>query len=119
MKQNVRKKTQAFLCLHIVLLLYSLGGIFAKYAGMAPFMSGRFILCYGVVLLNLAFYAIMWQQVLKRIPLITAYANKAATIIWGFLWGMLIFGEEISLKKAIGMFIIISGVILVVKADDA
>ena len=44
-------------------------------------------------------YAVLWQQVLKSIPLSIASANKAVTIFWGMWWGFLFFNEEISIKK--------------------
>ena len=62
-------------------------------------------------------YAIAWQQVLKRLPLVTAYANKAVTVIWGLVLGSAFFQEKITLQKVIGAFIIIFGVYLVVSED--
>ena len=57
-------------------------------------------------------YAIGWQQVIKRIPLTTAYANKAVTTIWGTIWGVLLFHEGFSAGKLAGIAIIISGIVL-------
>ena len=59
----------------------------------------------------------MWQQVIKHMPLITAYANKAVTVIWGIIFGYLIFDETITLRKIIGAIIIIAGVYFIVSAD--
>lgn len=44
-------------------------------------------------------------------PLSTAYANKAVTIIFGSLYGFLFFKEIISIKQIAGMIVIIIGVI--------
>ena len=60
----------------------------------------------------------MWQQILKKLPLITAYANKAIIIIWGLVFGMLFFKETITVQKIIGAVIIMAGVVMVVKADE-
>ena len=95
------KKIKPFLSLHILLLVYSLGAVCSKMAGKAEFLSIRFFFFYGLVLLNLFVYAIVWQQILKKLPLVTAFANKAVTVIWGMLWGMLIFKEKITLQFAI------------------
>ena len=108
------KKNKSILILHIVLALYSLFGIASKLAANEPFLSFKFILLYGMVIANLGVYAIVWQQLLKHIPVITAYANKAVTVVWGILWGYLFFDEKVTPLKIVGAFIIIVGVILVV-----
>ena len=112
------KKIQTYVLLHILLLVFSLGGICSKYAANSEFLSFRFFLFYGLVLLDLAIYAVAWQQIIKRLPLVTAYANKAVTIIWGLIWGIVIFGEALPVQKVIGTLIIVAGVVLVVKADE-
>ena len=112
------KKIQTYVLLHILLLVFSLGGICSKYAANSEFLSFRFFLFYGLVLLDLAIYAVAWQQIIKRLPLVTAYANKAVTIIWGLIWGIVIFGEALTVQKVIGTLIIVAGVVLVVKADE-
>lgn len=77
----------------------------------------EFILFYGIVLFDLFLYAIVWQRVLKRIPLVTAYANKGVTVIWGLIWGMLVFKEKITTCNIIGAMVIIVGIYMVVKED--
>ena len=73
---------------------------------------------YGLVILNLGVYAIVWQQIIKYLPLNTAYANKAVTIAWGILWGALFFQETIKWNMIVGVLIVIVGVIVVVRADE-
>ena len=106
-----------FLILHLLLMAFSLGGIFSKFAADADFLSIKFILCYGVVILILGIYAIGWQQIIKRLPLTTAFANKAVTVVWGIIWGTIFFKEQITLGKLVGGAIVILGVVLYVKAD--
>lgn len=103
--------------LHIMFMLFSLGAVASKTAANSEFLSLRFFFFYGIVLGGLAIYAIVWQQMLKRLPLVTAYANKAVTVVWGIIWGYLFFGEEVTIKKVIGAIIVIGGVIIVVMAD--
>ena len=74
--------------------------------------------CYGGVLLSLGIYAIGWQQIIKRIPLTTAFANKAVTVVWGIVWGALFFHEQITIGKAVGALLVVFGVILYAKAGD-
>ena len=63
-------------------------------------------------------YAFGWQQVIKHLPLTTAYANKAITVVWGILLGFLLFGESITLRQFIGAAVIIVGIVLFVRADN-
>ena len=65
----------------------------------------------------LAVYALGWQQIIKRLPLTTAFANKAVTVVWGIVCGALFFGEAITPGKLAGAALIIGGVVLFVKAD--
>lgn len=112
-----KQRLWVFLLLHGLLLVYSLGSLCSKWAAQSEFLSFRFFLFYGLVLLSLAVYALGWQQVLKRIPLVTAYANKAAIVVWGMLWGLLFFGEAITLRKIVGAAVIMAGIVLVVRED--
>ena len=80
-------------------------------------MSVRFCLYYGTVILLLGVYAIGWQQVIKRIPLTTAFANKAVTVVWGLVWGALFFHEAVTPGKLLGAVLVIAGVILFERAD--
>ena len=47
-----------------------------------------------------------------------AYANRAVTIVWGIIWGLLFFNEKLSLGKVIGAVIVIAGVLLYVTESD-
>ncbi len=103
--------------LHIFLGIYSLTGVASKFAAGEDFLSVKFIVFYGMVLFGLFVYAIAWQQIIKHMPLISAYANRGVTVIWGIIWGYFIFSENITVKKLIGAAIIICGVVLIVTAD--
>lgn len=106
------------LLLHGSLLMYSFSGVFSKMASGFGFLSLEFCFCYGGLLLILGLYAIFWQQIIKRIPLTLAYANKAVTVIWGMIWGIVFFGESISATKVVGAVIVIVGVILYSLEDN-
>lgn len=113
-----KKQLKYFAFLHIIIFLLSLGGVASKMASGKEFMSFEFILFYGLVILDLGIYAILWQQMLKHIPLTTAFCNKAVGIIWGMLWGALIFQERITANMVIGAVIVLIGVCLVVTSDE-
>ena len=106
-----------FLMLHFLLLLYSLGGVCSKLAAGQPFLSLKFCLCYAGAISVLFIYAIGWQQIIGRIPLTTAFANKSITVIWGLVWGFMFFGERLTAGKVIGSALVICGVILFAISD--
>ncbi len=110
-------RVKTLFALHMLLMVYSTSGILSKLAAGAEFLSMEFCLYYGGVLFLLGIYAIGWQQILKRLPLTTAFSNKAVTIVWGIVWGALFFFEPITLPKVIGAFLIIAGVVLFSHAD--
>ncbi len=104
--------------LHLLLLETSLNGVISKFAANQQFLSFKQIVLYGFMILNLGIYAILWQQIIKKIPLITAFSNKAITVIWGMVWGFIIFKESITWNMILGAVIVIAGVIIVVKSDE-
>lgn len=110
-------RVKTLFALHMLLMVYSTSGILSKLAARVDFLSIEFCLYYGGVLLLLGFYAIGWQQILKRLPLTTAFSNKAVTIVWGIIWGALFFFEPITLPKAVGALLITAGVVLFSHAD--
>ncbi len=111
------KNIKLLFLLHILLAMFSLTGVASKFAAAQPFLSTKFIMFYALVLLGLFIYAFAWQQIIKRMPLVTAYANRGATVIWGIIWGYLVFSEEITVKKLIGAAVIICGIVLIVTAE--
>lgn len=111
------KKAKALFFLHLLLLLYSISSVCSKLAANSPFFSLRFCLCYGAIILILGIYAVGWQQIIKYLSLTTAFANKAVTIVWGIIWGILFFHETITVGKLLGAILVIVGVILFVSSD--
>jgi drug/metabolite transporter (DMT)-like permease len=113
-----RNHIKSLLLLHILLFIYSFCGICSKTAGLSDFMSARFVACYAVMIVILGIYALAWQQIIKNLPLTTAYANKAVTIVWGIVWGYVFFGEGITPGKAAGAALIVIGIVLYATADN-
>ncbi len=108
-----------FIILHITLFFYSIGSVFSKLASNQKFLSLKYIFSYGMVLILLFGYALVWQQLLKKIDLTVAYINKAIVIVWGILWGVLFFGEKIRWNMALGAFIIIMGIGMVAGDNES
>lgn len=103
--------------LQIALFVYSCSGLFSKSAAQFDFLSFPFILCYGGMVLILGIYAVLWQQIIKHLPLTVAFANKAITIVWGMVLGAFFFEETFSVKQIAGALIIMIGVIGYMKSD--
>ena len=115
----MKDKIKWFVILHMIILVYSLNSICSKTAAQYDFLSFKWIIFFGIVICILGFYAIAWQQVLKHLPLITTYANKAVTTLWGLVWGFIVFHEQITIQKVVGAAIVIVGVYLVVSGDES
>lgn len=111
-------KIKTLIFLHLILFMYSCCGIFSKLAGLQKFLSLQFFIYYGIVILILLVYAILWQMVIKLLPLTTAFANKAVTVIWGIIFGITIFDESLTLGKVLGAVLIILGIIFYTKSSD-
>jgi multidrug transporter EmrE-like cation transporter len=92
-------------------------GIFAKLAAKESFLTMKFMLFYGTSLFILVVYSFLWQIILRRIPLNTAYSNKGVVIVWGMIWGGLFFGEEMNIAKIIAVVLIIIGVVFIGRSN--
>ena len=77
-----------------------------------------FFIYYGIELIILLLYTVFWQQIIKILPLTLMFANKAITIIWGIVWGMVIFDEKLTLGKIVGSVLIILGIIFYTKCNN-
>lgn len=117
----VGSEAKALIALHVLLAVYSLSSVCAKLASGFEFMSFGFIGCYAGMIALLGVYAVGWQQIIKRLPLTYAYANKAVTVLWGIAWGVLLFHEQISALKLLGAAVVLAGVVLfsLAEKDDA
>ena len=111
-------KVKNYIFLHILLFVFSFCGVFSKLAASHDFLSLEFCLFYGISILILGIYALLWQQVLKRFSLTTAFLNKAVTIVWGIIWGAIFFNEPVKITMIIGAIIVFIGVSLVVMSDE-
>jgi len=85
-------------------------------AALQPTGSWSYLLWFCGAVLIIGVYAILWQQVLRRIELSTAYMFKGSTLIFTMLFAALIFGEAITIPNIIGSFIIIFGITLLARS---
>lgn len=107
-----------FIILHVSLLINSMAGVASKKAGQQKFLSLPFLVYYGLVLLITFAFALIWQQVLKNMSLTFAFTNKPITMVWGLIWGVIIFQEHVTWKMLLGSAIILIGIIIGVSGNE-
>ena len=112
-RQAKKISIKQVLVLQWVVLIYTLATVAAKFASGHDFMSFGFIGFYGIEILVLGLYAILWQQLIKKVDLSVAYANKAFGIFWSLIWAVLFFKETVTIKNVIGVCIVFAGVMVV------
>lgn len=103
--------------LQVIIGIYTLSTVAAKFASNQEFFSIGFIICYGIEIFILGIYAILWQQIIKKFEISVAYANRAMALLWSILWALVFFHEEITIKNVIGVIIVIIGTIIVNRDD--
>lgn len=106
-------KVRDIILLQLIVIIYTLSGTSAKFASFEEFLSIRFLMFYAIEIALLGVYAILWQQMIKRIDLSIAYANRSVALFWSMIWASLIFNENISLNNIIGVLIVILGTIII------
>lgn len=112
------QRVKTLFALHLLIMVYSVSSVVSKFASAYDFLSLQFIGLYLLMLALLGLYALGWQQILRRMPLSSAYANRAVDVIWGIIWGLVFFAEPVTLPKLVGAAFIMAGVILFARADD-
>ena len=100
----------------LVYLFYSTVSIATKFTSMQEMLSMKYFLGLCIVVVMLGVYAIIWQQVLKRIELTTAYMFKGSSLIFVLLFSALLFNETITLWNAVGAALIVGGIVWFAKA---
>ena len=103
--------------LQFAVMIYTLSGVAAKNAALYEPLSWQFIAFYGLEIAILGIYAIVWQQLIKKFDLSIAYANRSMAILWSMVWAVLFFGEKITVKNIIGVFIVLAGT-MIINSDD-
>lgn len=100
-----------FLLLQLSVFVYSFSMVAARLASRNDFLTPGYILFFGLEIVILGIYAVLWQQVIKRFDLSVAYINKSVTLLWSMLWNYLIFSQGITLRKVLGVLIVMAGVV--------
>lgn len=93
-------------------LVYACTFIFTKMAAQREVFSSPYLLWLVGAVAVMGVYALLWQQVIKRMPIAEAYMFKGTSLIFVLLLSALIFGEAITLSNIIGAFVIIVGIVI-------
>ena len=112
----MRIKARDIVALVGINMLYACVGICTKMAALQATGSWPYLLWFGGAVAIIGVYAILWQQVLKRIELSTAYMFKGTTLIFTMLIAALLFGEAITIPNIVGSLIIVTGITLLARA---
>ncbi len=96
-------------------LIYSCTSICTKMASRQEMLSWPYLFWIAGAIGVMGIYALLWQQVIKRMPISTAYMFKGMSLVFVLLFSSLLFGEAITLNNIIGAVIIIIGIILFAK----
>lgn len=112
-KKDRKKFIKNIIILQVIILIYTLSTVTAKFASNEEFLSLKFIMFYGIEIVILGIYAILWQQIIKKFEISVAYANRAMSLLWSIVWAIVFFNEQITLKNVIGVIIVIIGTIIV------
>lgn len=96
-------------------LIYACTAIFTKMASRQDMLSLPYMLWIAGAIGVMGIYALLWQQVITRMPLSTAYMFKGTSLIFVLLISALLFGEAVTVTNIIGSVIIILGILLFAK----
>lgn len=99
-----------FICL--VVAIYSLSGFFTKQASLCEFLSLNYFANLCGVVMTLAVYAVLWQIILKRVPLSKAYMFRSLGVIYGIAIAAFFFKEEITKTNLWGSVIVLLGLLI-------
>lgn len=83
---------------------------------MYQFLSWNYILFLAAAVLILGVYAIIWQQILKRMDVSDAYMFKGLSVIFTLALAWIFFSETITLTNCIGAALIVGGIALHAKS---
>lgn len=114
MKNKVALK-DVFL-LQLAVGIYSINTVVGGFVGNSLNENGALssktigLLCLEVLVLGL--YAILWQQLIGKFQLSIAYANKAMTLLWSLMWSVVLFHEDVTIVKIIGVIMVMAGTII-------
>ena len=92
--------------------IYTTSGVFSKLASQRVFLSPGNIAFLACTVGVLSIYAVLWQQIIKRMDVSLAYMFKGTGVVFALLLAHYVFGEAITTTNMVGAAIIICGITL-------
>lgn len=107
------KKVKNIILLQGVVVIYTISGIMSKNASANGDNPVKFLFFFGMEFVILGFYAVLWQQMIKRFELSVAYANRSMAVLWSMLWAVILFHDKITVKNVIGVLLVTLGTVII------
>lgn len=104
------------LCVFGVYFLYSFSSVMVKLASQYS-LSAKFLLFLFGVIGIMGIYALIYQQLVKKMNLSDIYSAKGIVVIYNLVWAAGIFEEKISIGNLVGAIVILIGIYLVSRND--
>ena len=117
MKQNVNLSIGNVLILCVSIAIYSTSGIFSKLASGYDFLSMSYIVCLGGVICVLGVYAVLWQMMLKKVPLNQAYLFRSLGLVYGLCIAHFLFHENITIQNITGCCLVLTGMLVLLSKE--
>ncbi len=118
-KKSEKKKSGKFLMIPALLganFVYSCTSVFTKLSSLQEPLSAKYFLFLGCAVSVLGIYSILWQQIIKRMPVSEAYMYKGTVLLFVLVISAVLFGESITLHNIIGASMIVGGIVLFSKS---
>ena len=113
---NKKVALKDILLLQLAVGIYSINTVIGGLVGNSLNVNGALsVKTIGLLFLEvivLFVYAILWQQLIGRFQLSIAYANKAMTLLWSLMWSVVLFHEDVTLYKVIGVLMVMAGTVI-------
>lgn len=92
--------------------VYASTSVCTKMAARETWMSEGYLLWMSGAVGVMGLYALLWQQVLARVPLAAAYMFRGTALLFVLLLSALLFGEPVTTRNLVGAVLIVGGIAL-------
>lgn len=96
-----------------IIMIYTISSVMAKFASLNKDVLIKVLFFLGLEFLILVVYAVLWQQMIKRLDLSVAYANRSMAILWSMIWAVIFFHDEITMRNILGVILVLIGTVIV------
>lgn len=101
-----------YAALVVASMIYAFESVFVKLASLQEPFSFRYMLFLACAVAVLGIYAVVWQQIIRKVPISEAYMFKGTSLIFVLILSVILFGERITVANVVGAAMIVSGIVL-------